>query len=410
MKNRLAALILITAAALTLTGCWNRRDPENLALVLATAFDYNNETQKYKVIAQMANPIAMGGEDGGQTAGGEKKPYWTVSADGSASHQAMRNLTLKVSREFFWAHNRVFVFSESVARNGIYPIMDMSARERQLRASAHVAVVEGDINILMESEFPLEESGAMGIDRQIATIIYERSLFPEKTLNELYSTLSQPGVEMFIGRVKVITVSDTTAGGEEGAGTSETPTAAPPILIGGGALFKGDRMVGWANEQETIGWAYASDRVFRSMLYIKDPVDNKTPIGIDIENLESRMHPESGTEGLRIIVDIKAKGHLHDIPVDRDLTLESGYIKSLEQRSAQEIRNAVHSTIDLSRRTESDIIGFGNLIYRKQPRLWDEIGDRWYEVFKDIEIDVRVNMNIRRTGLIASPLAAEKRR
>jgi spore germination protein KC len=409
MKNRLAALILITTAALTLTGCWNRRDPENLALVLATAFDYNNETQKYEVIAQMANPIAMGGEDAGQGGGGEKKTYWTVYGDGAASHQAMRNLTLKVSREFFWAHNRVFVFSESIARKGIYPIMDMSARERQLRASAHVAVAEGDIKKLMEAEFPLEEGGAKGLDRQIATIIYERSLFPEKTLNELYSTLSQPGVEMFIGRIKVIADADTPAGGE-GAGASESPTTAPPVLIGGGALFKGDRMVGWADEQETIGWAYASGRVFRSMLYIKDPVDDKTPIGIDIEGVENKMHLESGTEGPRIIVEIKARGHLHDIPVDRDLTLESGYIKSLEQRGAQEIRNAVHSAIDLSRRMESDIIGFGNLIYRKQPRLWNEIGDRWYEVFKDIEIDVRVNMNIRRTGLIASPLAAEKRR
>ncbi len=407
MKNRLVALVLILVV-MPLSGCWNRRDPENLALVLATAFDVDEESGVHKVIVQIANPLAMGGQDAGQGGGGEKKPFWTISANGTLSHQAMRNLAEGVSREFFWAHNRVFLLSENIARNGIYPIMDMAARERQLRASANVVVVEGDIKKLMEAEFPLEESGAKGLDRQIITIRYERSLFAIKTLNQLYNILAQPGREMFIGRIKV--VEDAQQVEESSGGNSETPNTPPPALIKGGAMFKGDRMVGWAEEQETLGWAYATGRVFRSIVYIKDPVDNNTPIGLDIGEMESQMHPETDANGTRIVVQIKAEGHLHDIPVDRDLSVQSDYIKSLERRSAQAIRNAVHSTIDLSRELESDIIGFGNLIYRKQPKLWDEIGDRWYEVFTDMEIDVRVEMNIRRTGLLASPMASEKRR
>lgn len=410
MKNRLLVLIIIVAA-ISLTGCWNRRDPENLALVLATAFDVDEESGMHEVTVQMANPLAMGGQDAGQGGGGgEKKPFWTVSADGALAHQAMRNLTKGVSREFFWAHNRVLLFSENVAKKGIYPIMDMTARERQLRASAHVAVVKGDIKKLMVAEFPLEESGAKGLDRQIITIGYERSLFAEKTLNELYSTLSQPGIEMFIGKIEVTDSTNTNTEERETGGASGTPNISPPAIIGGGTMFKGDRMVGWANEQETLGWAYATGRVFRSVVYIKDPIDDSTPVGIDIENLQSEMKPETDSGSTRIVVEIKAKGHLHDLPVDRDLSVESGYIKSLERRSAEAIRNAVLSTIELSKELESDIIGFGNLIYRKQPKLWNGIGDKWYEVFQDMEIDVRVYMNIRRTGLLSSPMAAEKRR
>ena len=90
----------------------------------------------------------------------------------------MRNLTKGISREFFWAHNRIFVLSEELARNGIYPVMDMVERERQLRTSGYVVVADGDVRKLMEAEFPLEETGARGLDRQIATIRYERSLFP----------------------------------------------------------------------------------------------------------------------------------------------------------------------------------------------------------------------------------------
>ncbi len=406
MRNKTAAIIIIITLVLSLSGCWNRRDPENLALVLATAFDRDRETGMYHITTQIANPLAMGGQDAGQGGSGDKKPFWTLTAGGQLSYQAMRNLTKGISREFFWAHNRIFVLSEELARNGIYPVMDMVERERQLRTSGYVVLADGDVRKLMEAEFPLEETGARGLDRQITTFRYERSPFPVKSMNELYSILAQPGREMFIGRVKV---SEDTQQDQPGQGTSATASP-PPAIIGGGAVFKGDKMVGWADEQQTIGWAYATGRVFRSALYIKDPVDDTTPLGIGVYNLKSEMHPVSENGRLSIKVDIKAFGILLDIPVYRDLEVDSSYIKSLEQRSAQAIRDAVHSTIALSRELDSDIIGVGNLIYRKLPGLWTQIEDRWYEVFRDIEIDVQAEMNLRRTGLVASPLGADKRR
>lgn len=406
MRNKAAAIIIIIIIVLSLSGCWNRRDPENLALVLATAFDRDRETGMYHVTTQIANPLAMGGQDASQGSGGDKKPFWTLTASGQLSYQALRNLTKGISREFFWAHNRVFVFSEELARSGIYPVMDMVERERQIRTSGHVVVADGDVKKLMEAEFPLEETGARGLDRQITTIRYERSLFPVKSMNELYTVLAQPGREMFIGRVKVLenTQQDQS---EQGAGGT---ASSPPVIIGGGAVFKGDKMVGWADEQQTIGWAYATGRVFRSALYIKDPIDDTTPLGIGVYNLKSKMRPIFENGRLRIEMDISAFGILLDIPVYRHLSIDSSYITSLEQRGAQAIRDAVHSTIALSRELDSDIIGFGNLVYRKLPGLWAQIEDRWYEVFRDIEINVQAEMNLRRTGFLTSPLETEKRR
>ena len=406
MRNKTAAIIIIITLVLSLSGCWNRRDPENLALVLATAFDRDRETGMYHVTTQIANPLAMGWQDAGQGGGGDKKPFWTLTASGQLSYQAMRNLTKGISREFSWAHNRVFVFSEELARSGIYPVMDMVERERQLRTSGYVVVADGDVRKLMEAEFPLEETGARGLDRQITTFRYERSPFPVKSMNELYSILAQPGREMFIGRVKV---SEDTQQDQPGQGTSATASP-PPAIIGGGAVFKGDKMVGWADEQQTIGWAYATGRVFRSALYIKDPVDDTTPLGIGVYHLKSKMRPIFENGRLRIEMDISAFGILLDIPVYRHLSIDSSYITSLEQRGAQAIRDAVHSTIALSRELDSDIIGFGNLVYRKLPGLWAQIEDRWYEVFRDIEINVQAEMNLRRTGFLTSPLETEKRR
>lgn len=407
MRNRIAILIVIIMA-LSLTGCWNRRDPENLAHVHATGLDYDPGTGMYHLTVQMANPVAMGDQDAGQGGRGEKKPYWAVSASGRFPFETMRSLAEYTSRELFWAHNKVLLLSERLARHGVYEAIDVRERERQLRPASQVAIVDGDIRKLMEADFPLEETGAEGIARQITTTRYERSLFPARTLNELLSVLAQPGVDMFIGRIEVAEAAEM-AGGQTGS-DSGTTNIQPPARVAGGALFKGDRMVGWADERQTIGWNYATGRSFRSTVLITDPVDDKTEVGVEITQLDSRMRPVFVDGDLGIEVVIRAEGRIQNFPGYGELVTESPYIKSLEQRTAEYIRNTVESTITLSRELESDIIGFGNLIYRKQPKLWKEIEDRWYEVFKDIQIDIKVDVNIRHSGLTASPMAPEKRR
>ena len=395
MKKYIVFTIILSITLLS-CGCWNRREPENLAIVLAIAFDIEKETKMYNTIAQIANPLAMGATDISQGSTGKEKTFLTLSAKGELPYQAMRNLVNNATREFFWSHNRVVLFSEELARYGIYPTMDMFGRDRQLRTIAQVVVVDGNLKALMEAEFPLEETGARGLDRQIITIRKERSIFPIKPLNELYSTLAQPGRDMFIGR---ITVPENI---EKGAG---------PSRIGGGAMFHRDRMVGWAEDEHAKGWAYATGRAFRSTLIIKDPMDDKTPISIEVTNIKNNMRLIIDTSGgVYIELKIYAEGRIQDFPVHRDLEIESDYTKSLEQRTAQNIRSTIQSTIDLSRELNSDIIGFGNLIYRKQPKLWEEIGDRWYEVFKDIDIDIKVDMNINRTGFTASPIETKKMR
>ena len=129
------------------------------------------------------------------------------------------------SREFFWAHNRVLLFSEKLARRGIGEILDLVARERQFRPVMTPAVVEGNLRRLMEAQFPLEESGARGLDRLIVTTQFDLAVFPLMLFYELYSTLGQPGVEMIIGKIEVLEEGAAGQGSGGAGGGSETGQA-----------------------------------------------------------------------------------------------------------------------------------------------------------------------------------------
>ena len=132
LKHKALMLLLVALlAGVFCSGCWSRREPELLGLVLAVGFDYDEEEDLYQVFAQVANPIASGTSGGsssdgsGGGGGGGKKPYATMEAKGHTPFEAIRNLIQVSTRELFWAHCRVLLFSESLARKGIKEVLDL---------------------------------------------------------------------------------------------------------------------------------------------------------------------------------------------------------------------------------------------------------------------------------------------
>ncbi len=400
--RKLALLLLVTALAGGLcTGCWNRREPELLGIVLAVGFDYNPEEGLYRVIAEIANPAGIGQSSGGESGVGSsgEKAFWTAEAAGHTPFEAVRNIDSISSRQLFWAHCRVVLFSERLARRGLKDVLDLLERGRQFRLIAKPAIVDGDLRKVMDADFPLEETGAKGLDSFIVTNRFEKSVFPEKDLNELISTLSQQGQEMIVGKLYV-------PGGEkDNSGDSGETSAPPPARVGGSALFRGDRMVGWATDNETLGWAYATSRAFRSILIIESPEKKGSYISVGAFGHKAQMRLQGDANDWHIELKVKIHARIQDYEGPGKLDSDNELIRALERRAATAARNHIEALLSHSQELKSDVIGFGNLIYRKNPKLWQQIESRWdEEIYPQLKIDLFVEFDILRSGLTNSPL------
>lgn len=399
MRRKILCWLIITAlAASLLSGCWNRREPEFLAFVVAVAFDFNEETDMYQIYAQIANAQAMGvGAEGGPENGGETE-FKVAATSGITPFEAMRNLGMNVTRELFWAHSRILLISERLARRGIGDIMDLFERERQLRLINRPLVVAGDILTLMETPFPLEQTGGVAIDRLLISIRQEHAVIPDQFLSQLYSVYAAPGREMFLGRIEVMD------GGEEDDGEEAQNSERPAVRIGGAALFRGDRMVGWATAEETGGWLYATTSVPRGTLVIECPEREGKYISIEVFKSSFKMIPAGSMEQPRVWLEIKARGRIQEFQSTGDLDRESEYTRSLEKRSAQVIRNRVEEMFARSQELRSDIFGFGNLFYRRQNEQWNRMAEDWYHFYPRLVLDLDVRLDIKRVGLVTDPL------
>ncbi|MDF2671248.1 MAG: grkc, partial [Paenibacillus sp.] len=124
MRKILACSVLLTL--LTSTGCWDRKEVNDLAIVMATAID-QLDNDRVELSIQIFIPRSTGGaqelSSSGKSQSGSKSTM-VHSASGTTVADAMSHLQAKLSRRLFWGHAEVFVFGEARARKGISDDMD----------------------------------------------------------------------------------------------------------------------------------------------------------------------------------------------------------------------------------------------------------------------------------------------
>lgn len=140
MRKILLVFLLLNMIIL-LSGCWDIREINELGLVTAVAIDKGSGQNKYSITVQIANPGTDSSSGDKSTV---KKNVWVGTAEGESLFDATRKLVGISSRRIMWAHNNVIIIGESLAKEGIIPVIDFFTHNPELRMRAAVVVAKGD--------------------------------------------------------------------------------------------------------------------------------------------------------------------------------------------------------------------------------------------------------------------------
>jgi spore germination protein KC len=345
----------------------------------------------YQLIMQFASPLTMKGPGGGD--GGEKtSDYWTVSAWGHTPYNALANLSQKVSRKIVFQHTELYVFSERMARTkGVLPVIDGVARSRQSRRTIIVAVTKDNVEKVLTVNLPLDSTNAIGLANQIRLAVKQYGGGTVINVRDFLIRLNQPGQEPCAVALELI---------EEKEEKDTGPGIQPPIRISGRYLFKDDKVVGFFNNRETRGCNWVLKQVKFASLVLKYPGREDVLVDVIATGQDSRIEPviENGKPAIRL--SIKAEGKINNITGLSELKEESILTESLEKRMAEVIRNDIKIAVKKLQELKTDEIGFGFAFYREKYALWKEMEDNWDELFASLPVEIEVNANIRRIGLV----------
>lgn len=362
-----------------LSGCWDRQEIESNAFILGVGIDAA-KNEKIEVTFEVALPQSFaGGGEGGSS--GDEEPTLDISIVAEDMVDATNSLLARLNHYPDFGHLQLVVFGEEYAKKGFQEVMDFFFRDTSIRYRTSVAVSEGEAKKIFEFKPKTSKS----VSRYINQIIKNNSkenleIFQLQTIGTIHDNYIRNS-PVFLTKISA---------GENTVG------------VAGGGVFKDNKLLGWLDGQEThaVRWLIG-DTVKGGTLRIKMPESKGGNIGLDIFYSRSSLTPVLKNDQITADVKIYVEGDIDFVGSRNvehkveELTLE--WEKAFEKY----IRENVNSTFMRTRDNYgADIFEIDGKTIDYYPKYWEANKERWDEVFKTVELELDVDVNIRRVGYV----------
>ncbi|MBO9597683.1 MAG: Ger(x)C family spore germination protein [Cohnella sp.] len=385
------ALIRIIAVpfllALVLSGCWDRDELNNLAIVLAVGVDYVDGM--YEVSIQTIDPSQTS-----KSPRGNRSAAILYSERGPTIVEAARKMTTKRSRLNYTGHIRLYLISESVARRGVTEALEVGFRLPSIRPDYYIAIARGrTAKEVLSLVTPFEQIPAMDFVKSI--IISEAIWAPTtavKALDMEQILLSDSRQPVLTG---ITVIGDFHKG--QTAGNVRQPKSHAEYQYTGLGVIKNDKLVGWMNESDSKSYAYVHNLVKSTIASTECPNSSKR-FAVEITRTRTSLKPlvRNGEPAMKLAMQVEAK--LAEANCGIDLTDEASIAK-LEDLMREKMRSVMSDGIrHVQQRYGADIFGFGEAFYRKYPKQWRAWHKDWESHFRELPIELDVRYRIHRLG------------
>lgn len=396
----LRAISLVLVLAL-LSGCWSRREIEELAIASGMAIDIieTPENKKFRVSVQIARARQLGSGRQGGGGSGARDPAWLVSGYGETVYEAARNITVRSPRAMVLYHSRVVVLGERAAREGVQEILDFLLRHRETRLRTWVVVSPGQARDILKTNPEIEQILADELNSIVMNITNSSSKAYAVNLRDFAVALVTPGMDSVAPKVGIIRIM-------ENQGADPSVLKGEPqksIQVQGLGVFRRGRLAGWLDDDETKGFLYITGKARSGIIPVKTGGQAGQKISFLMTRTKSEIKPRVENGQVRFSVKIEAEGDLVENERITDIT-EPELLDQVNRAVAGEISRLARRSLDKAqRRLGSDIFGFGEKLHKADPGYWRQVEENWHDIYPTVDVNIQVKADIRRTGLISKP-------
>lgn len=376
-----------------LTGCWSRRELNDLAISVGMGFDKKEE--QIQVTIQIVNPSEVASKRG---APGLTTPVSTFKATSITIFEALRKITKQSPRKVYSSHLRILVISEELAREGIMKILDGISRNHEMRSDFYIVIAKGTTaeNVL-NTLTPIEKIPA---NKMFSTLELSAKFWAptvEVRLDKLISDLITEGKDPVLTGIEI--KGDPSKGDKKSNINQINPNTF--LEYSGLAIFKNDKLIGWLNEKESKGYNYITDNVKSTIGQVACPSGGIVALEVVRTKTKVKGVVEKGKP--QIVVDVFIEGNVGEVQCKIDL-LDPQNIMELEKIAQKDVKGIMEAAIQKAKKYDVDIFGFGDAIYRSNPKYWNEIKDNWEDQFVDLPVVLKTDVKIRRLGTVSDSL------
>lgn len=405
MWRKVPALVLFLLIPV-LTGCWDRRELEEYAFVLAIGLD-RGEVSPFAVTFMIARPEKMAG---GEKGGGGEKPYLLTTVEAPTVPAAVSMVNSTINRRVSLLHTKSLLMGEALARESGMQTMDEFARYREARRSITYIVTRGKASEFFEQMDPKIEGDPNKFLTEMSATGNYTGMLPIRGQVNSFVTHAHTGYVSPITYYASLKEEEKDSQGRSGEKkdsgfvAGELPRKGGPNLeMIGAAAFRRDRMTGVLNGEEVRMVLMLKDQFRRGYFSIPDPGGPDQYVSLSLERSRpTLLVVERLGERPRIRARVRLEAEVMAIQSRIDYT-DPARQPELERALEAELTRMMREVIAKTQAWESDVAGFGREVVRHFPTVaaWEEYD--WPGRYRNTEVVPEVEVTLRRFGLQLSP-------
>lgn len=381
MARKTAPHLILVSMLVLLSGCWDRTEINDIAFIVATAYD--KEGEKYRVTFQLPLVKQFASPGGGSTGG--EKAWYLDSSTGITIREADDRQQESTSRDLYFGHRRVLIFGEALAREDITKAIDISARMPENRLTALAVISKGPGRNILNVESIVERIPSEKI-RELIVL----TMTKPPTVRMMLDIIKSDGIDLMLPAVEIVQ----TEPGEQGK-------PIPTIQFSSLGVFRGNKLVGYMDEELAQGLLVGSGHVGVPNISV-GPFEEGN-ITIRLTEINQKIRLVSTTNPYKYELVLRAKGGVIENQSRYDLS-NAARLAKVEQLLNERMNRMVDKVLERLKEMKSDPLGFGDVLYRTNPKEWHEIRNNWHEdVYPHIQVDVKTNVHIEYPGSLIYP-------
>ena len=388
-------IIILILPLLLLTGCYNYRELNELAI--ATAVEVDKINDEFHLLVQVANP-----KNQNDASSANQPQFVTYQGQGKTIQEAFRNIINNSSSKIYGMHIQLLIITENIAKEDIESMLDFFFRNVEIRKEFYVVLdTTKNDNELLKILTPITNLSSQNILNALETNNKFVGISNLVTFNDLMDIYLNDNKELVLPTI-YIEGNYKEGKNEENLKSTE---ADANIILGNMAIFKDEKLLGYLTKEQSIAVNILKNEVQDALITHKCSENKYSTEEITLEKTDIKID----LKNLKVSINIKGSGYIAEYGCNENLRKEET-IKKIKNNLNNYIETKIKGAITSINTTyNSDIYNFKDMIYKQNPNYYNKIKDNYYkEIFNKLTYEVKSNIELQGKGNIVGGTYDEK--
>lgn len=377
MVKKAVCVLLCLSMIFPLGGCWSYIGLNEITIVAGVGIDYDKDSKEYMITSEVIDLSKSNKQTGIKSK--------IVESSGKTIFEAIRSAKRKLINKLYWGNDQLLVIGKELAQEGkISAVIDWFMSDEESRETVDVVISqEKTAGELLKTEGLTESVTSYELREIVNDDQHDTASIRKVSLYQIFNLLRARGVSLTLPALHLAKNVDKSV-----------------VEANGVAVFKKDNLIGYLSPNDTKSYLFAVGDINGGVLPVSSTNENEPDVSLEITKSKTKTTYSYQEGKITVEIKIDTDVSLDEVEKETDL-LDEKEIAGIESNAQKMIEKRVSDVIKtVQTEYDSDIFGFGNMIYKKDPRLWDQLEPQWDKIFQTVQVKVTSKVNIVNTAFL----------